>query len=236
MTIIPAIDILNGQAVRLYQGNYQQKTVVNRDPLAQALIWQKLGATLIHLVDLDGAKNGRPTNFTLIKKIIATLNIPIQVGGGIRTKKDIEAYLAAGAQNVILGSAAIKNPQLLRLVSQKYGQIIVVAIDAHNNLVMTGGWLESSQLKIFDLVKKVTELGIKKIIFTDITRDGTLTQPNYQLLTKLIKQTNLSIVASGGIASLAQIKRLTRLGIKEAIVGQALYSGRIDFRQAQQSF
>ncbi|EHL2674669.1 1-(5-phosphoribosyl)-5-[(5-phosphoribosylamino)methylideneamino] imidazole-4-carboxamide isomerase, partial [Listeria monocytogenes] len=177
MQIFPAIDLKNGQCVRLFQGDFSKKTVVNEDPIAQAKAFATDGATYLHIVDLDGALEGRPINLEVIQKMKITAKIPVQVGGGIRSMAQVDYYLESGIDRVIIGSAALTDPDFLRAAVQKYGAKIAAGIDAKNGFVATRGWLDVSQVSYLDLAKRMEKVGVETIIYTDISRDGTLTGP-----------------------------------------------------------
>jgi phosphoribosylformimino-5-aminoimidazole carboxamide ribotide isomerase len=235
MLIFPAIDLKNGRCVRLYQGQFQQETVVNENPLEQAIVFEKLGAPFLHLVDLDGALDGTPTNLPVIESIARTLNIPVQVGGGIRSMETIEALLSVGVSRVIIGTAALLNPAFLQEALDKYGERIVVGIDAKDELVATRGWLDVSDVHYITLAKQMEEMGVKTIIFTDISRDGTLTGPNLEQLKALQDAVNVDIVASGGVSSLEDIKNLHEMNLYGVITGKALYEGKFALEEALQA-
>ncbi|MFB9757801.1 MULTISPECIES: 1-(5-phosphoribosyl)-5-[(5-phosphoribosylamino)methylideneamino]imidazole-4-carboxamide isomerase [Bacillaceae] len=235
MLIFPAIDLKNGRCVRLYQGQFQQETVVNENPLEQAIVFEKLGAPFLHLVDLDGALDGTPTNLPVIESIARTLKIPVQVGGGIRSMETIEALLSVGVSRVIIGTAALLNPAFLQEALDKYGERIVVGIDAKDELVATRGWLDVSDVHYITLAKQMEEMGVKTIIFTDISRDGTLTGPNLEQLKALQDAVNVDIVASGGVSSLEDIKNLHEMNLYGVITGKALYEGKFALEEALQA-
>ncbi|MFX3625250.1 MAG: 1-(5-phosphoribosyl)-5-[(5-phosphoribosylamino)methylideneamino]imidazole-4-carboxamide isomerase [Ectobacillus sp.] len=235
MLVFPAIDLKNGRCVRLYQGQFQQETVVNENPLEQALVFEKLGAKVLHLVDLDGALDGTPTNLPVIEKIAGMLNIPVQVGGGIRSIETIETLLKAGVSRVIIGTAALLNPDFLKEALAKYGERIVVGIDAKNEYVATRGWLDVSDVHYITLAKQMEEMGVKTIVFTDISRDGTLAGPNFEQLQALQDAVSVDIVASGGVSSLADIKKLNEMKLYGVITGKALYEGKVSLEEALQA-
>ena len=230
--IIPAIDIRDGQCVRLYQGNYSEETVFSDDPLEMALKWQSLGAPRLHIVDLDGAATGKPANTGIIKEIAEALLIPKQLGGGIRDMATIEEFLKAGIERVILGTVAVEDPGLVREACRHYGEAIVVGLDALRGYVAVRGWLKGTELTATDLAKSMVELGVKRFIYTDINRDGTLTEPNFTGLAEMIESINHPVIASGGVASISHLKMLKKLGAEGAIVGRALYTGDIDLKMA----
>lgn len=227
MQIFPAIDLKNGQCVRLFQGDFSKQTVVNEDPIAQAKAFASDGATYLHIVDLDGALEGRPVNLEIIKKMQTVAKIPVQVGGGIRSMAQVDYYLESGVNRVIIGSAALTNPDFLRAAVQKYGSKIAAGIDAKNGFVATSGWLDVSQVSYLDLAKQMEEMDVETIIYTDISRDGTLTGPNLEQMAALQKHVSINLVASGGVSSRADLEALAKLGLYGAIAGKALYNGNI---------
>ncbi|MBC2248682.1 1-(5-phosphoribosyl)-5-[(5-phosphoribosylamino)methylideneamino]imidazole-4-carboxamide isomerase [Listeria sp. FSL L7-0123] len=227
MQIFPAIDLKNGQCVRLFQGDFSKQTVVNEDPIAQAKAFASNGATYLHIVDLDGALEGRPVNLEIIKKMQTAAKIPVQVGGGIRSMAQVDYYLESGINRVIIGSAALTNPDFLRAAVQKYGSKIAAGIDAKNGFVATSGWLDVSQVSYLDLAKRMEEMDVETIIYTDISRDGTLTGPNLEQMAALQKHVSINLVASGGVSSRADLEALAKLGLYGAIAGKALYNGNI---------
>ncbi|MFC2032033.1 1-(5-phosphoribosyl)-5-[(5-phosphoribosylamino)methylideneamino]imidazole-4-carboxamide isomerase [Chloroflexota bacterium] len=232
MEIIPAIDLRLGRCVRLYQGNYDEETVFSDDPVEVALRWQSLGATRLHIVDLDGAATGEVYNLSIIKEIATVILVPTQLGGGIRQLETIEQMLKVGIERVILGTAAIEEPQLVKEACRKFGQSIIVGIDTREGRIATHGWQEQTELKVVDLVKSMVRLGVKRFIYTDISRDGTLTEPNFAAIAELAAITRASIIASGGISSINHLRVLKSIGVEGAIVGKALYTGDINLKQA----
>jgi len=233
MEIIPAIDLRWGQCVRLYQGDYERETVYSEDPLEVALHWQDLGAPRLHVVDLDGALAGIPANLGVINGIAALIDIPMQVGGGIRTLGMAEKILGMGVERIILGTAAVQDPGLVAQVSATLGaQAVIVGVDARNGRIAVKGWRENTALTPLELVEDMARLGVERFIFTDIVRDGTLTEPNFRAVAELVSKTGLKILASGGISSIEHLKRLAETGVEGAIIGRALYTGAIDLREA----
>ncbi|MBC2185235.1 1-(5-phosphoribosyl)-5-[(5-phosphoribosylamino)methylideneamino]imidazole-4-carboxamide isomerase [Listeria sp. FSL L7-0253] len=227
MQIFPAIDLKNGQCVRLFQGDFSKQTVVNEDPIAQAKAFAADGATYLHIVDLDGALEGRPVNLEIIQKMKQAAKVPVQVGGGIRSMAQVNHYLESGIDRVIIGSAALTKPDFLRAAVQKYGPKIAAGIDAKNGFVATSGWLDVSQVSYLDLAKRMEEMGVETIIYTDISRDGTLTGPNLEQMAALQKHVSINLVASGGVSSRTDLESLAKLGLYGAIAGKALYNGHI---------
>lgn len=228
MKVFPAIDLKDGHAVRLVQGDFEQKTVVNEDPLAQAKEFQAAGISFIHVVDLDGALDGRATSAELIEAIKSSTDLGVEVGGGIRTMAQINAYAEAGIDRLIIGSAALKDPELVKAAVKKYGDRIAVGIDAKDGLVAISGWLDVSETDYLTFAKEMANHGVKTIIYTDIARDGTLTGPNMEHYEKLLAQVpEVQIVASGGVSGKADLLALADLGVYGAIVGKAFYNGNI---------
>lgn len=235
MEIIPAIDLLNGRCVRLNQGNYNEVTKFNSDPVKQAQTWERQGAKRLHLVDLDGAKTGEPINDLTIKKIKKSISIPIQLGGGIRTVDRAKELFDIGIERIILGTIAIENPELVKVLSQKYPKRIAVGIDAKEGMVATRGWLKQSKITSLELAKQLNDLELAAIISTDISTDGTLKGPNVQALREIAEISINPVIASGGIGSIADLISLANLeneGIEAIIVGRALYDGSIDLKEA----
>ncbi|MBC2077128.1 1-(5-phosphoribosyl)-5-[(5-phosphoribosylamino)methylideneamino]imidazole-4-carboxamide isomerase [Listeria marthii] len=227
MQIFPAIDLKNGQCVRLFQGDFSKTTVVNEDPIAQAKAFATDGATYLHIVDLDGALEGRPVNLEIIQKMQTAAKIPVQVGGGIRSMAQVDYYLESGIDRVIIGSAALTDPDFLRAAVQKYGSKIAAGIDAKNGFVATSGWLDVSQVSYLDLAKRMEDMHVETIIYTDISRDGTLTGPNLEQMAALQKHVSINLISSGGVSSRADLEALAELGLYGAIAGKALYNGNI---------
>ena len=235
MEIIPAIDLLDGACVRLHQGDYDQVTRFSEDPVAQALSWQSQGATRLHLVDLDGAKRGEPINDAAVRAITSALDIPVQLGGGVRSLERAEELIACGLDRVILGTVAIEQPQLVQELAQRHPGRIVVGIDANDGRVATRGWIEQSDVLATDLAKQFSAAGIAAIITTDIATDGTLAGPNLEALRTMAQCSAVPVIASGGIccmADLLSLLPLEPLGVTGVIVGRALYDGRVDLAEA----
>ncbi len=233
MEVIPAIDLRLGLCVRLFQGDYQQETVFSDEPVSVAQAWQEQGAPRLHLVDLDGAAGGVPVNLEVITSIIHNLTIPVQIGGGIRDLATAETLLSAGADRVVIGTAAVENPSLVEDLCQKHGsQRVVIAVDAKDGLVAIKGWLESTEVKAQDLVEQMALLGVRRILYTDISRDGTLSEPNFEANADLVRTTDMAVLASGGIATLDHVRRLVDTGAEGAILGRALYTEAFSLREA----
>ena len=232
MEIIPAVDIRGGRCVRLYQGDFQRETVFGDDPLAAALAWQEAGATRLHVVDLDGAREGWPVNARVIGHVIEAVLIPVQVGGGLRDRQSIDRYLMAGANRVVLGTAAVKNPSLLAEAIAEHGERIVVAVDARVGVVAVEGWREETALAAAELMRDLAAKGVPRFIYTDALRDGTLRGPDFAGLEAVLARVGVPVIYAGGISSIADLVRLASLGLEGAIVGQALYTGAVDFQEA----
>lgn len=232
MQIIPAVDIKGGKCVRLYQGDYNQETVFSEDPVAMAMQWQSQGARRLHIVDLDGAASGEPRNLAIIEAIVKQAGVPVQLGGGIRDEATVKKLLGIGIKRVILGTVAIEQPELIQKLCQKFSQAIIVGIDARDGFVATRGWKQSTTVTALELAQEMASLGVPRILYTDIKRDGTLTEPNYQALADLLTRVKLPIIAAGGIAAISHLHKLKELGVEGAIVGKALYTGNINLREA----
>ena len=235
MEIIPAIDLRGGKCVRLYQGDYNQETVFSGDPVDVSKRWESLGAKRIHIVDLDGAAKGRICHFTIISSIVAAVKIPVQAGGGIRTIKSIDRLIGAGVDRVILGTAAIENQHMIKESFKWFGNRIIAGVDARNGYVATRGWVESSKVTAIELMKKMKSIGVVRFIYTDISRDGTLTEPNFEAIGELVAAVDAKIIAAGGITSIEHLRKLAAFGVEGAIVGRALYTGHIDLKKALES-
>ena len=235
MLIIPAIDLRNGNVVRLFQGNFDKETIFSSQPDEVAIRWQSYGAKFIHIVDLDGARIGKSTNIESIKIIVKSIQIPVELGGGIRTLVDIEKLLALGINRVILGSAAVKNPVLVREACRLFNERIVIGIDARDGIVAVDGWEASGKISAIDLAKKMKGFGIKRIVYTDISRDGTGEGVNISSALELAKATGLKIIVSGGVGNLddiREIKKHEHEGIEGVIIGKALYTNLLDLEAA----
>ncbi|MDO4465787.1 MAG: 1-(5-phosphoribosyl)-5-[(5-phosphoribosylamino)methylideneamino]imidazole-4-carboxamide isomerase [Bacillota bacterium] len=232
MIIIPAIDIIDGKPVRLYQGDYGKKEVVGQSVMDIAQTFEQLGADYLHLVDLDGAKSGTKDNAKLIIDVARALSIPVEVGGGIRSMEDIDFYLQAGLSRVILGTVALENKALLKEALAKYGEKIAVGIDCKNGYVCGSGWLTDSNSYYIDFAKEMEQLGVQTIIFTDISKDGTLAGPNLEMLRNLKESVTINITASGGIKDISHIEQLKNLDVYGAITGKAMYAKTLDLKEA----
>ena len=235
MRIYPAIDIRGGKCVRLLKGDFEKETTFSDAPEEMAKKWEAMGAEYLHLVDLDGALAGMSKNLDTVKKILAAVDIPCELGGGIRSMENIKEVLDTGVERVILGSVAVKNPALVKEACAKYGERIVVGIDAKDGMVAVDGWGVSSDVKVTELAKKMKAVGVKTIIYTDISRDGTLEGVNVEATARLAKESGVKIVASGGVRSEADIRALLpheREGIEGVIVGKSIYMGTLDLAAA----
>lgn len=234
MFLLPAIDLLDGKPVMLFQGKYDEVTSIGDNPVKMAQAIEKTGVEWLHMVDLDGAREKKVVNGDLIRKVIKNTNLKIELGGGIRTLETIKDYLELGIHRVILGSAALENKELLEEALEKYGERIAVGVDSKNGTVRTNGWLEDSKIPFLDFVHEVKGLGVKTLIVTDIKKDGALEGPNFEMYENLSKISDIQVIASGGVTSLEDIKRLNTLDLYGVIVGKALYSGNIDLDEAVQ--
>ncbi|MEO0984871.1 MAG: 1-(5-phosphoribosyl)-5-[(5-phosphoribosylamino)methylideneamino]imidazole-4-carboxamide isomerase [Cyanobacteria bacterium J06639_14] len=235
MEVIPAIDLLEGRCVRLYQGDYNQSQIFNNNPVAVAQQWAAEGATRLHLVDLDGAKAGKPENWEAIRAIARAVDIPIEVGGGLRDRDRVAALFDLGVQYAILGTAAIENPDLVGNLSAEFPGRVIVGIDARDGKVATRGWLETSEVDAIDLAQAMSQRNAAAIIYTDIQRDGTLKGPNLSALRTLAGAIDIPVIASGGVSSvtdLLSLLSLVPLGVSGVIIGKALYTGDIALKEA----
>lgn len=235
MDVIPAIDLLGGQCVRLFQGDYDQAEVYGQDPVGMALRWAEAGAQRLHLVDLDGAKQGSPVNAEAIAAIASRLSIPIQVGGGLRDRETVARLLDSGVERAILGTVAVEKPELVETLATEFPGQIAVGIDARGGKVATRGWLEDSELTAVTLAQRMANLGACALICTDIGRDGTLQGPNLDELRAIATAVPIPVIASGGVGSLTDLLSLLPLeaqGVSGVIVGKALYTGAVDLQEA----
>ena len=235
MIIIPAVDIKNGKCVRLLQGRMNDDTVYSDDPAAMAVKWERLGAQIIHVIDLDGAFSKSPQNVTAISELAQSVKVPIQLGGGIRNEQTVAMYLEMGIRRVIIGTEAIKNPEFVKRICKTYPDQIIVGIDARNGKVAIDGWTQTTQVEAVDLARAFEDCGVAAINFTDIQRDGMQTGPNLEATGQLAQAISIPVVASGGVSSIQDIKdllALEKLGVIGVIVGKALYSGDLDLKTA----
>lgn len=225
--VIPAVDIRGGRCVRLFQGRYDQETVFSEDPVAMALQWQSQGAPRVHVVDLDGALVGAPQNLDTIRRMVEALSIPIGFGGGLRDLRSIQQVLQTGVDRVMLGTAAVETPDLVKRACELHGERIAVALDARSGIVMIHGWTEASGEAALDVATRMVNLGASRLVYTDITRDGTLTEPNFEATAQLVASVGVPVIASGGISRAEHLVRLRNMGVEGAVVGRALYTGDI---------
>ncbi len=231
MRVYPAIDLLNGRCVRLRQGDYSRETIFSDDPSAVARNWVKLGTDRLHVVDLDGAKAGKPINGPVIRKIVESSGVPVQLGGGIRTEADLAAVFDWGVRWAVLGTRALQSPGWVRDTATKWPDRIVLGIDAKGGFVATEGWLEVSQVKAVDLAKEVCSAPLSALVYTDIAKDGMMSGPNFEALTEMQATVPTPVIASGGVCTLDHVRRLIADGIPGCIIGRALYEGSIDLSE-----
>jgi phosphoribosylformimino-5-aminoimidazole carboxamide ribotide isomerase len=238
MLIIPAIDLHRGRCVRLYQGDPERETIYGENPVEVALQWEQLGAKMLHLVDLDGAFTGFSKNAELIRAIGDSVQVPLQLGGGIRTKEAAEKAFSIGISRVILGTMVIENPEIARDLAVEHGEAIIVGIDARDGNVAVKGWKESSAVSVLNLAGQIEEWGVKEIVYTDINRDGTLKGPDFKGLEAIIAATSLQVIVSGGVSSVADLEAIRPYGerIKGVIIGKALYSNQLTLPDAMAVF
>ena len=232
MRIYPAIDIKDGSCVRLLQGRFSDVTVYGDSPAEMAKKWESLGGEFIHVVDLDGALKGCGANFEKIKEICASVNVPVQTGGGIRTMEDIENRLSAGVSRVIIGTKAVSDADFVKRAVEKYAEKIVIGIDAKDGMVAVEGWEKTSDFTAVEFAKKMVDLGVKTIVYTDIATDGTLMGPNVEAMAQMVAAVGADIIASGGVGSLEHIRALVPTGVEGVIVGRALYTGAVKLEEA----
>ena len=232
MLIFPAIDLFDGKAVRLFKGDYNQMTVYNNDPLAVARDFEAAGATCIHVVDLEGAKDGTTPNLETVRAIANETSLFCEIGGGIRSMETVETYLAAGVDRVILGTAAVTDEDFLRKAVERFGEKIAVGVDIRDGKVAIRGWTETSALDALDFCRKLQNMGVSTVICTDISRDGAMQGTNHELYRTMSEMFDLKIVASGGVSSIEDVKKLAEKDLYGAIIGKAYYTGAIDLAEA----
>ncbi len=232
MKIFPAIDLFEGKAVRLFKGDYAAMTVYSDNPVEIALDFKAQGAEWMHVVDLEGAKSGETPNLATVKRLVSESGLSVEVGGGIRSMETVEKYLSAGVARVILGTAALTDRKFLEAALEKYGDKIAVGVDLKGGMVAIKGWTEKSDKDGFEFCKELEGLGVKTVVCTDISKDGAMQGANHGLYEKLRKELKMQIVASGGVSSLDDVKRLARLGVYGAIIGKAYYTKAIDLKEA----
>ena len=235
MELIPAIDIRDGKCVRLYQGDYNKETIYSNSPSDVAIRWENAGASSIHIVDLDGAKAGTPVNLDLVENIVSSVNIKVQLGGGIRTLESAKKARSIGVNRIVMGTTAVQDPNIIQKICEEIGpETFVVSIDAKDSQVVINGWTQDSKLDIFELINRIESMGVKRFVYTDITKDGTLTNPNFKTIEQIANKTSLNMLVAGGISSTEHLITLSELGIEGAIVGKAIYTGDIDIQKANQ--
>ena len=232
MNIFPAIDLIDGCAVRLYKGDYSKKTVYSDDPVSVAKGFAEAGASFIHIVDLDGARDGSNANIETVRRIVKESGLKAEIGGGIRSKEAIEKYLDLGVMRVILGTAAVTDEDFLISSVKEYGERVAVGVDIKDGFVAIKGWTETSRLGCFEFCEKLSSIGVKTVICTDISKDGVMSGTNIDLYKRLSDRFTMDIVASGGVSSIDNIKTLANMNMYGAILGKALYTGAVDLREA----
>ena len=232
MYIFPAIDLLNSKAVRLQKGDYNKVTVYSESPAEVAKDFERQGARFLHVVDLDGAKDGTTANFDTVKEIIEKTSLSVEIGGGIRNMDRVKRYMDIGVDRVIIGTAAITDPEFLEQAVKSYGDRIVVGVDVKDGYVAINGWLELSRISCFDFCTKLYDMGVKTIICTDISKDGMMSGTNIALYEELSKKVGMNIIASGGVSSMDDVRKLSQMNIYGAILGKALYTGAISLTDA----
>ena len=232
MEVIPAIDIRDGRCVRLEQGDYARETIFDADPLSVAHRWASEGAQRIHVVDLDGAREGRPVNLALVRRIAESVDCHVQTGGGIRDMETLRSTLDAGVSRVVLGTAAVKDPELLREAVAVAGDRLVVSVDARDGFVSIEGWTEATSVDARALIERLANAGVNRIVYTDIMRDGVRRGPNFEMYERLTADTSIAVIAAGGITTTEDIHHLAACGVEAAIIGRALYEGTILLREA----
>ena len=232
MLILPAIDLRNGKCVNLVQGRAGEETIFSEQPVEMAQRWQQDGAEYLHLVDLDGAFSAVSDNLHIVREIVEMLQIPVQLGGGIRTMERLDAVIALGVTRAILGTAALKNPSLVKAACKNYGSRIAVGIDAKDGMVATEGWLDVSEKPALAFAREMGDCGVQTIIYTDIKSDGMLQGPNLATTEAIANAVSVDVIASGGITSIEDVQALKAIGVHGAIVGRALYTGALDLRTA----
>ncbi|QTD41307.1 1-(5-phosphoribosyl)-5-[(5-phosphoribosylamino)methylideneamino]imidazole-4-carboxamide isomerase [Sporosarcina sp. Te-1] len=235
MILFPAIDIRGGNCVRLLQGNYDNEVIYHNSPVEMARDFERQGAEFIHIVDLDGARSGNTVNRQVIQDVAAAVRVPVQVGGGIRSLEVVESYLTGGINRVIIGTAAIANRTFLREAAALYKGRIAVSIDARNGFVATDGWTETSSVKAVDLLEELQQAGVSTVVYTDILKDGMLQGPNFEELGQINQSTDLDIIASGGVSTEEDVRKLADMGLYGAIVGKALYEGKVSINSLQEA-
>ncbi len=233
MQVIPAIDLRNGKCVRLFQGDYERETVFGDDPAAAATRWVAAGASRLHVVDLDGARDGVRANMAAVEAILAAVDVPVQFGGGIRSAQSAAELLSLGVGRVIFGTAAIESPDEVRKTIDKSGtESVVVGVDAKRGFISTRGWTEATRVRATDLMAEMAGMGVRRFMYTDTERDGTLSHPNFGSMSEVLEAVPHPVIAAGGIATIDDLARLAGMGAEAAVTGVAIYSGTLDLRQA----
>ena len=232
MEVIPAIDLKDGRCVRLYQGDFSKEQVYSDDPVEVARRWEREGAPRIHIVDLDAAVSGRPQNLSIIERLSSEATVPVQVGGGVRGMATLERYLEAGVQRAILGTAAVEDVDFVQEACRRYPESVIIGVDAKDGYVRISGWTRESDLTAIELVNRMEGLGARRFIYTDVSRDGTLTEPNFDAVAQILSLTSAAVIASGGVSSIEHLVWLKEIGVEGAIVGKALYTGDIALQEA----
>lgn len=232
MEIIPAIDLRGGRCVRLFKGDYAQETVFSEDPVGTARMWEEQGARRLHIVDLDGARDGTQENAEAAASVISAVSVPVQIAGGVRDIATVDRWITAGADRVIIGTAAVEDPSFAEEACRRYGGRIAVSLDGRDGMFAARGWREQTTRRIDDLMREFYDLGIERFVYTDIDADGTLTAPNFSAIEALSQVTAAKLVSAGGVASTEHLVMLAALGLDGAIVGMALYEGRVTLPEA----
>ncbi|MCS6830687.1 MAG: 1-(5-phosphoribosyl)-5-[(5-phosphoribosylamino)methylideneamino]imidazole-4-carboxamide isomerase [Armatimonadota bacterium] len=232
MELYPAIDLRAGRCVRLLQGRFDAETVYSDDPVQTALRWQSEGARWLHIVDLDGAREGAPQQLHVVQSICHAVSIPVQFGGGLRDEQAVSQAFEAGATRVVLGSAAILCPEFAERMFHEWGERVALGVDVREGKAAIRGWQEQTEVDVLELIQRMVDLGARRVIVTDISRDGTLQGPNLQLLKRLVQEAGIPIIASGGVSSLYDLLSLKEAGVEGAIIGKALYTGNINLKEA----
>ncbi len=232
MILYPAIDIYNGKCVRLKQGRFEEATIYFDNPLDAAKKWADLGAEWLHVVDLNGAMDGKPVNLKAIESIMTSVDLPVQIGGGIRTQDTAEIFLTLGAGRIVLGSAALEDPDLVEILCVKYHERVALGIDAQGGKVAVHGWKDVSDKEAIEVAQHFEGIGLQHLIYTDIARDGMLTGPNFEALEKMISSVGIPVIASGGISKMEDLEKLKKIGAEGAILGRSLYENLINLKEA----
>ncbi|MFW6116867.1 MAG: 1-(5-phosphoribosyl)-5-[(5-phosphoribosylamino)methylideneamino]imidazole-4-carboxamide isomerase [bacterium] len=231
MDIIPAIDLMGGKCVRLYQGDYGQQTVFDEDPASVAVRWKQCGARWVHVVDLDGSKLGRPVHLRAVEQIVSASGLRVEYGGGVRESQSAVELFSRGVARVVLGTVAVDNPGLVATLAARFGERIAVSLDAKYGRIAIQGWRRDTTVEVQVLAESMAEIGVRWLIYTDIRRDGTLTEPNFDAVRRLVDRTPVPVIASGGISQGTHVQRLREMGVAGVIIGRALYTGDLDLGQ-----